>query len=197
MDDKTDPRTAILSAAMARILHYGYGKTTMAEIASDCCMSAGNIYRFFNGKVEIAEALARRHHDELLQEYARIAADKKRSASERLYDARHMLMERSFHMLEKGDKLLEVAEVLSQERPLYMNEEMAQERIHLVKILEDGVESGEFAPLDDPNFTAEMIQSATMKFSYPQMFSRLNLERLERELRGVMEIILLGLRAKS
>ncbi|GAV21360.1 bacterial regulatory proteins, TetR family [Mariprofundus micogutta] len=36
----------IVAAARQRFSHYGYGKTTMAEIASDCQMSVGNLYRF-------------------------------------------------------------------------------------------------------------------------------------------------------
>ena len=47
---------------MNRIKHYGYGKTTMAEIAADCDMSPGNIYRFFEAKIDIAEAMARKHY---------------------------------------------------------------------------------------------------------------------------------------
>ncbi|MEZ5914966.1 MAG: TetR family transcriptional regulator [Parvularculaceae bacterium] len=37
---------AILDAASRRFLHYGYGKTTMSEIAGDCNMSTGNIAIF-------------------------------------------------------------------------------------------------------------------------------------------------------
>ena len=71
MDDKAPTRDRILHAAMARIKHYGYGKTTMAEIASDCCMSPGNIYRFFEAKIDIAEAMARQHY---AAEHAKLAA---------------------------------------------------------------------------------------------------------------------------
>ena len=38
-----------------------------------------------------------------------------------------------------------------------------------------------------------MMQSATMKFRYPQLWSRLTLPKLQRELEGVMDIILAGL----
>ena len=55
-----------------------------------------------------------------------------------------------------------------------------------------GREAGEFE-VDDPDFTAEMIQAATLKFSYPQLFSRLSLEKLERELDGVYQLIVRGL----
>ena len=40
-------RTQILDAAEARFRTYGFGKTTMAEIASDIDMSTANLYRYF------------------------------------------------------------------------------------------------------------------------------------------------------
>ena len=39
--------TQILDAAEARFRTYGFGKTTMAEIASDIDMSTANLYRYF------------------------------------------------------------------------------------------------------------------------------------------------------
>lgn len=190
---KTDTRERILEAAMHRIMHYGYGKTTMSEIARDCGMSAGNIYRFFASKIDIAEAMARTLNQAIYQEYARIARSD-RPASARLYSLFRYGMETTFEKLDKDAKVLEVAEVLSEERPIFANEELAQERIHLVKILEDGVARGEFAPMNDTNYTAEMLQSATMKFRYPQLFSRLTLEKLRRELDGTVAILLAGLK---
>ncbi|MCI4643869.1 MAG: TetR/AcrR family transcriptional regulator [Hyphomonadaceae bacterium] len=194
MTDKTDTRERILEAAVARIMHYGYAKTTMSEIARDCDMSAGNIYRFFASKLDIAEAMARRFNSEIYQEYARIARQDL-PASERLHVFFTYGMEQTFEKLDSDDKLLEVAEVLSESRPLMMNEELAQERIHLVRILEDGVIRGEFAPMADTIFVAEMIQVATMKFRYPQLFSRLTLPKLRRELAGVTALLLAALRA--
>ena len=48
-----DVRSQIIEAANARFKHYGYGKTTMAEIAADSGMSAANLYRYFKNKQEI------------------------------------------------------------------------------------------------------------------------------------------------
>ncbi|MFZ4071189.1 MAG: TetR/AcrR family transcriptional regulator, partial [Caulobacterales bacterium] len=73
MDEKVSTRERILHAAMMRIKHYGYGKTTMAEIASDCGMSPGNIYRFFEAKIDIAEAMARAHYADQQQEMVVLA----------------------------------------------------------------------------------------------------------------------------
>ncbi|NOQ82264.1 MAG: TetR family transcriptional regulator, partial [Methylophaga sp.] len=39
-----DTRSQILSATEIRFSQYGYNKTTMAEIAKDCGMSAANLY---------------------------------------------------------------------------------------------------------------------------------------------------------
>ena len=54
---KNTTRGNILDAAKQRILHYGYAKTTMAEIAADCKMSAGNLYRYFPSKADIIRAV--------------------------------------------------------------------------------------------------------------------------------------------
>jgi len=192
MSEKTDTRQQILEAAVQRIMHYGYSKTTMAEIARDCCMSAGNIYRFFASKIDIAEAMARKVNAEINQENAALARGPG-TAPEKLRRFHETALRTTFEKLDSDAKILEVAEVLSAERPTFANEELAQERVYLVQILDQGVAEGHFAKIDDPNYTAEMIQTATMKFRYPQLFSRLSLPKLERELHGVMDLLLAGL----
>ena len=192
MNDKTDTRQQILDAAMERIKHYGYGKTTMAEIARDCCMSAGNIYRFFASKIDIAEAIARKLNMEINAANAALARGKG-TALEKMRTFHHSALKTTFEKLDNDAKVLEVAEVLANERPTFANEELAQERVYLVQILEQGISEGTFAPMKNPHFIAEMMQSATMKFRYPQLWSRLTLPQLERELDGVMDIILAGL----
>ncbi|MEL6754503.1 MAG: TetR family transcriptional regulator, partial [Pseudomonadota bacterium] len=167
---------------------------TMSEIARDCDMSAGNIYRFFASKLDIAEAIARKFNVEIYQEYARIARTDL-PATERLIQYFTYGMETTFHKLDSDAKIMEVAEVLAENRPLFANEELAQERIYLIEILEGGVARGEFKPMSDPAFTAEMLQVMTMKFRYPQLFSRLSLPKLQRELYGSLEILLSALHA--
>ena len=192
MNDTTDTRQQILDAAMERILHYGYAKTTMSEIARDCDMSAGNIYRFFASKLDIAEAMARKFNAELYASYAGICREKG-TASQRLREFFEFGMNTTYEAIEKKAKILEVAEVLSDERPIFFNEQMAQERIYLVQILGAGVEAGEFRALERPEETAEFMQAALMKFRFPQLFSHLTLPKLTRELAGVLDLILAGL----
>lgn len=193
MTEKSETRDRILDAAMARIKHYGYSKTTMSEIAKDCDMSAGNIYRFFKSKLDIAEAMADKFAEETFQVLEQIVK-KTNSASERLYEMFDFSLQSSFEKLDADAKILEVAEVLTGERPEYSNMKLAQERVYIVKVLEDGAKAGEFAPVPDYDFLAEMIQSGLMKFQYPQLFSRLTLPQLQREFDGVMGLILAGLK---
>lgn len=192
MDNKVDTRQKILDAAVQRIMHYGYGKTTMAEIARDCQMSAGNIYRFFASKIDIAEAMARKLNSEINQGNAALVRSKG-TAIEKMRQYHMTALHTTFAKLDSDAKILEVAEVLARERPNFANEELAQERVYLVQILEQGIAEGQFAPMENLNFVAEMIQSATMKFHYPQLWTRLTLPKLERELNGVMELLLAGL----
>ncbi|AXE65824.1 TetR family transcriptional regulator [Hyphomonas polymorpha PS728] len=192
MTQMDDTRKMILHAAVERILHYGYSKTTMAEIAKDCNMSAGNIYRFFASKLDIAEAMARKFNEEAYATFAKIA-DKKVSAADRMREIFHYELTRTYSAIAEEAKILEVAEVLSDERPLYMNEKLAKERTYLVQIMKDGVAAGEFRSIDNPEEVAEMWQAALMKFRFPQLFSKLTLPKLQREIDGVMDLLLAGL----
>ncbi|MBL1234958.1 MAG: TetR/AcrR family transcriptional regulator [Rhodobiaceae bacterium] len=187
-------REQIIEAGRARFAHYGYAKTTMAELARDCDMSPGNLYRFFAGKLEIAEEICHRASLRTADELASILGGTARSATERLHDFLFMDLRATYHALEKDEKIVEMAQIVTAQRPEFHNEGLLREREVLSKILAMGVQAGEFL-VADPDMTAEMIQAATMKFSYPQLFTRLSLEKLERELQGVYEIISRGIKA--
>ncbi|HAH08979.1 MAG TPA: TetR/AcrR family transcriptional regulator [Alphaproteobacteria bacterium] len=189
---KNTTRGNILDAAKQRFLHYGYAKTTMAEIAADCKMSAGNLYRYFPSKLDIAEAIAQSSIDQigvLLREILKKAG---LTAKQRLREFFYLTMRVTYDMLENDKRIFEMAQVIAAERPEFANQQLARERALMAEILAAGNANGEFE-IRDVIFTAEMIQSATMKFRYPQLFSRLTFEKLERELDGVLALILNGL----
>ncbi len=192
MSEPQDTKQLILDAAAERIMHYGYAKTTMAEIARDCGMSAGNIYRFFASKLDIAEAMARKFHGESYELFAQIAR-KKTPAPARLREIFQASMDRTYNAIEEKAKILEIAEVLANERPLMFNEQLAQERVYLTKIIQDGIDAGDFRALSNLEEIAEFMQAALMKFRFPQLFSKLTLPKLRRELDGVMDLLLASL----
>lgn len=194
MSGKDSIRSQIVEAAKKRFSHFGYGKTTMAEVATDCSMSPGNLYRFFPGKLDIAEAIATEDYQRHLKELGKIAVTPGSPARDRLHDLLFEELRRTYHKLDKEPRAYEMATVIAHERPEYANWMLATERKILVELLEDGKRRGEFS-FSDAEVTAEMIQAAVMKFRYPQLWSKLTLSKLERELEGVLHLIVDGLHA--
>jgi AcrR family transcriptional regulator len=194
--DKADPREAILAAASERILHYGYNKTTMSEIAADCGMSAGNIYRFYPSKIDIAEAMTREFGKSSRAIYEDIIRDAARSATKKLYDFFVARLERTFRIFEQNPKLMELADIMARERPEYLAEEHAQERMQIERILDEGQKSGDFALPADLTITADLVQCAMMKFRIPQLWTTEQLDSLRPELEGVLNLIFTGLSAR-
>lgn len=190
--EKDTVRCQIVEAAKKRFSHFGYAKTTMAEVASDCSMSPGNLYRFFPGKLDIAESIATNDYECHLDHLRKIARAPEKNARERLHDLLFEELRRTYNKLEKDPRAHEMALVIAHERPQFANWMLAQERKILVQLLAEGESRGELA-VEDMEYTAEMIQSATMKFRYPQLWSKLTLPKLERELDGVLKLIVEGL----
>ena len=68
MNTHVDPSEAVRQENVTRILdcaerlfrHYGYAKTTVADVAKELGMSTANIYRFFASKIEIHQAVCGR-----------------------------------------------------------------------------------------------------------------------------------------
>ena len=193
MDSNADmQQKKILDAAIKLFTHYGYDKTTIAELAADCDMSAGNIYRYFESKLDIAERIAERESVEIFSKLKSIAHCGQRGCYERLRDFLFHELRSTFHLLENSPKIAHMVSVLSEKRPAFINQQLHKQRELLEKILE----SSSFAEQikeKNSNFIAEMIQSATMKFRYPQLFSHLTLEQLETELKGVIHLLFHGI----
>jgi AcrR family transcriptional regulator len=192
MAEKNTVRQQILAAARKRFSHFGYAKTTMAEVAADCGMSPGNLYRFFPGKLDIAEAIATADYRLYLEEMRKLLVAPGKSAGERLRDFFFEEMRHSYHMLEENPRIEEIAGVIVRERPQYADWMRASARKLLVELFDEAERNGEFRP-GDKEYNAEMIQAATLKFRYPQLWTKLTLPKLERELDGVMKLLVNGL----
>ena len=186
-------RDRIIQAAKCRFSHFGYGKTTMAEVAGDCAMSPGNLYRFFPGKLDIAEAIATEDYQRHLEHLRKLALAPGRSARDRLHDFLFEELRRTYNKLEKDPRALEMAQVIAHQRPQFANWMLANERKILVELMEQAEQGRDLLPGLDKEETAEMIQAATMKFRYPQLWTRLTLPKLERELQGVLKLLTEGL----
>lgn len=196
MVSKDAMRERILDAATKRFKHYGYAKTSMAEIAADLKMSPGNLYRYFPGKIDIALAIADEYGETQFKALAEAAREPGLPAVARLRNIFHLDMVMTYEQIESDPRTFELAQIIKAERPTWVNTRLAREREILDEVLAEGVANGEF-DIDDVPLTSEMLQSALMKFRYPQLWSDLKLPALEREFDGVTRLLLVGLAGRA
>ena len=185
-------REKIIESAAQRFQRFGYGKTNVAEIACDCGMSAGNLYRYFKNKSQIAEAIMRMSVASTLSELQSVLEMPDLTARKRLEE--FILQELYFthHQLNTYPTLGEQVRDASGSGPMLAKEYMVESHKLLADILAMGVKSGEFV-VSSVDETADAIQSATMKFRYPQMHTDNTLEELEQAAHGVIQLVLRAL----
>lgn len=192
MNESEIVREQIIDAAKERFRHYGYPKTTIAEVAGDCAMSSGNIYRFFKGKIDIAVEIARREALTAIETIEAVLECPHRTSRQRLEEIVFADLRYTFHLLENRPKVLELAQIVIRERPQFQIESFRRERRAFQRILREGQVSGEFT-IDSVAQMTIAIQAATLKYRYAQLFTNQTLEELERELTGLLTLIVRGL----
>ena len=160
----------ILDSAERLFRHYGYSKTTVADIARDLGMSPANIYRFFESKNEILQALCSRMlgtgHELALQ----IAA-LPLSAEERLrryVETEHRLTVETMMDAQKVHEMVVVA--------IEQNWDVIDRHIDRLtdvvqKIIEDGIAAGEF-PQQDARVAARCFGASIALLSHPQLVAQ-------------------------
>ncbi|MDO9294707.1 TetR family transcriptional regulator [Bradyrhizobium sp.] len=165
-----DTRERILVVAERLFRQIGYQKTTVADIAKALRMSPANVYRFFDSKKAIHQAVARLLMGEV-EEAAQAIAARPGPAVGRLRELlttiHHMNSERYV-----GDsKLHEMVAIAMEE-----NWEVCNAHIQLIgeiigSVIGHGVASGEFEVADVP-VAAICTCMAMMRFFHPQMIAQ-------------------------
>jgi AcrR family transcriptional regulator len=186
---------AIIESATIYFARFGYGKTTMTEIAEHCDMSVGNLYRFFPGKLDLAAKIVELTTDESVANLRRVSERKYKSAAARVEALVLAELRETYETMENRPTVEEMGRIVMQKRVAVINQGLADTRQILTEALRDGVASGEFT-IAKPEFASEMIQAATLKFRYPQLWSLLDLPALEREAKGVVRLFVKGLHAR-
>src|SRR3954449_3731513 len=160
-----DTRERIMETAEALFRRLGFAKTTVADIAGELRMSPANIYRFFESKTAIVEAICRRCLSEV-EEKAWVAARSKAPASQRM--ERLILEILAYHkenlVTEHRVNELVVAAIEHSWETIRNHKDALRNVTEL--ILRDGIEAGEFEPLD-PRRTAELFMRAMVVFTNP------------------------------
>jgi AcrR family transcriptional regulator len=185
-------RNTILAAASARFSKYGYTKTTMAEIARDCDMSAANLYRYFANKLDIGATLARTYLDEKLARLNHIVQQSERPTGERLAEAITQALEFTHRQWSSNPRMNEMVTAICAARTDIVDHYAQEEHQLLVQLLADGIIREEFS-IADIDEAATAIASAMTAFNHPLLMPQQPLDTLRRHAAGVSRLLLKGL----
>lgn len=190
--DYNDTREAIVEFAEQRFRHYGYRKTNVSEIAADAGMSAGNLYRYFENKEDIAAACALRCMNRLDAQIEPILAATDLTASERLEQYVLVKLRYNHEQAHGSPHISELVETVVGRRPEVVHQKIAVSRDILARIVQDGISRGEFSPVD-PDTTADALLTALVFFSTPTFMPLYSLEEMEGKARAVARLMINGL----
>lgn len=166
---QTQPETRdrILAEAERVFRAYGYAKTTVADIAKACGMSPANVYRFYESKAAINEAITalilKRQEDLALS----IAAER-RPAAQRL---KRLIVEMHRFTCEQYLNESQVHEIVRKamdEQWSVIDAHIERLRLLYRAVIDDGVRAGEFAGKDVEK-RGNCVFNAIMPFCHPQL----------------------------
>jgi AcrR family transcriptional regulator len=190
-----DIHAQILEAAEERFNQYGYNKTTMAEIARDCDMSAANLYRYFENKLEIATVLAQKCLVDKEVLLVSIVSDASLSANEKLEAFVISSLHYTYNHFDVSPKLGELVIALSDQHPEVVEEHRLSELKLLSELLEQARQTGEFQ-FEDTADTADAIHTAIMLFYYPLTITMYPIEISEQKAKNLCRLLLSGLQTR-
>ena len=160
-----DTRTRILKEAERLFRHYGYGKTTIADISEACGMSAANVYRFFPSKSALMEAICSRLIAEMETRLYEIVR-RPIPASERLTLFIQEIYRHTTENLLDHRKVHEMVVVAMEEQWLAIRSHLDRIAGYLGELVNDGIALGEF-PKKDPKRNGKIVHTALVCFCHP------------------------------
>jgi AcrR family transcriptional regulator len=160
-----DTRIRIVETAERLFREIGYQKTTVADIAKALRMSPANVYRFFDSKKSINEAVAERLMREVESAIAEIA-DRNAPAAERLREMIATMHRMNAALYTHDLRMHEMVEVALAEswQVVHGHIERKSEIVH--RVVADGIASGEFWA-DDAVTASRCVQVAMIRFFHP------------------------------
>ena len=164
-------REQIIAAANEHFAHYGYAKTTVSDLARQIGFSKAYIYRFFESKQAIGEAICANCLDGLYEQVS-LAVDEGQDATDKLRRFAKTVTAVGVELFFHDRRIHEIAVNASTEKwptTLAYSERLRQ---LIEDIVRQGRESGEFerkTPLDE---TCRSISYAFLPFTDPVFLER-------------------------
>jgi AcrR family transcriptional regulator len=186
-------REQILREADEHFRRYGYNKTTVADLAKAIGVSGAYVYRFFESKQAIGEAVCamtlKRIDDELLG----IANDGTRTASDRLRAIYRCLAAKGLELFFKERKLHDLVLVAVEARWSSVMQHKRAMMEAVKRVVGDGRASGEFerkTPLDE--ITIAVFETLE-PFAHPMLLELKEPSELDASVVAVSNLVLRSL----
>lgn len=164
-------RCRILATAGVYFREIGYQKTTVADIARTLKMSPANVYRFFDSKKAINEAVLERLIGESEALVLEIADRPGLGATERLVAAIDALHRDCTQRCEAFPRLHEMVEAAMAESWEVCRHHVARITAGFERLVRDGVARGEFEAAD-PALAAACIHTAIARYTHPLLVGK-------------------------
>jgi AcrR family transcriptional regulator len=158
----------ILESAERLFREIGYRKATVADIAKSLRMSSANVYRFFESKKAINEAVAERLMAEMEADLSSIAARPGATAAGRLTEFVRALNRLSTERFTTELRMHEMVEVAMTESWQVVHGHIARIDDMLCRLVAEGARSGEFQ-IDEPMIAARCVHAAIIRFCHPAL----------------------------
>jgi AcrR family transcriptional regulator len=185
-----DTRARIIETADTLFRRLGFAKTAVADIAAELGMSPANVYRFFPSKNAIVEAICQRCLA-MLEEKAWAVARSRGSAASRM--ERLVLEILAYHRenLVTDQRVNDIVLVAMEHSWNAIEAHKEAMRGIAEMILRDGIEAGEFEPVD-PRETSRLIMRALTSFTHPIVIASClrDEEDVEAEARATVRFLL-------
>jgi AcrR family transcriptional regulator len=189
-----DTRERILVVAERLFRQIGYQKTTVADIAKELRMSPANVYRFFDSKKAIHEAVARSLMGEV-EEAANAIVIRPGPATARLRELMTSIHRMNSERYVGDSKLHEMVEIAMEESWEVCLAHMQTVTESIAGVIGQGVASGEFEARDVP-LAAMCACTAMMRFFHPQMIAQA-MNKPGPSIDQMVDFVLAGLAARS
>ncbi|SCX67713.1 transcriptional regulator, TetR family [Pseudomonas sp. NFACC32-1] len=187
-----DIRDQIVAAANEHFSQYGYGKTTVSDLAKAIGFSKAYIYKFFDSKQAIGEAICSNCLGKIVDAVEQAIEVEGLSSTERLRRLVKALVETGVSLFFNERKLYDIAAFSAMERWPSSQVYSARIRRFVLDIVREGRESGEFerkTPLDE---TVEAIHLSLRPFTNPLLL-QYNLDYVEQAPTLISNLILRSL----
>jgi AcrR family transcriptional regulator len=191
LTDSVLTRERILEAAEDALRRYGPAKANVVDVARALGVSHGSVYRHFESKAALRDAVTDRWLARIGNPLEKIAAEDG-PAADRLHRWLVKLSKAKRKKTLDDPELFATYIALAGQAREVVDRHVDHLVGQIVRILADGNESGEFA-VEDPDKAARAIFDATSRFHNPAFASQWSEPGLDEALESVIALLLGGL----